>query len=288
MASNVESENLTICLPGDRCNKHCPYCVSKMTPTFEEVSDSGFDAWMNNLKKVKYIASSAGIGSILITGKGEPSLRLWSDSTEDICNIFQEFPIEIQVNDIEIVKNHEKIIRRLSFLGINTVAVSVDCLKYDLVTAISRLQKAFILSSSVGMNNRISINVTNHTDIPHDLFEFFETLKSLKVDQVLLRNVIFPEDGEDSETKRWIKENTSFGKYEIFEKKISDFIIDNNFKKIRTTKWGMNIYDVMGISYAMASECIQESAEFNHIRSLIYQQDAHLYTSWNSKASRLF
>lgn len=64
--------------------------------------------------------------------------------------------------------------------------------------------------------------------------------------------------------------------------------IDNRGFKIRSLPHGAQVYDLDNLSVTYFNYCVQDSNKNDDIRSLIFQEDGHLYTSWNSKASRLF
>jgi hypothetical protein len=57
---------------------------------------------------------------------------------------------------------------------------------------------------------------------------------------------------------------------------------------IRDLATGVKVYDVGGISLAISDYCIQEQDSGSNLRSLVFQEDGHLYTSWGSRASILF
>ncbi len=72
----MDSENLTICIPperdGPRCDKNCPYCISRMTGYI----DHNYHMVMRNIDKVKTAAKAARVYSVMLTGAGEPLLNL--------------------------------------------------------------------------------------------------------------------------------------------------------------------------------------------------------------------
>jgi hypothetical protein len=51
---------------------------------------------------------------------------------------------------------------------------------------------------------------------------------------------------------------------------------------------GIEVYDIMGMSVCFSDYCIQQENRMEDIRSLIFHQDGHVYTSWDSPASILF
>ena len=59
-------------------------------------------------------------------------------------------------------------------------------------------------------------------------------------------------------------------------------------RKLGETIHGMSIYDCKGISVLFSDYCIQEQANDNDVRSIVFHEDGHLYTLWNSAASMRF
>jgi len=57
---------------------------------------------------------------------------------------------------------------------------------------------------------------------------------------------------------------------------------------VRSIPFGAKIYDINGISLTYFEYCIQESSSDSNIRSLIYREDGHLYTSWDKLGSIIF
>ena len=66
------------------CNACCPYCVSKMTPSFGVSQEGSEVRWAskkeeseinwNNFRVGCKFATKSGVSTVLITGKGEPTL----------------------------------------------------------------------------------------------------------------------------------------------------------------------------------------------------------------------
>lgn len=286
MSNNIESENLTITLPYDvKCNKKCPYCISNITPQIV----SNPKNWLRNLKKARHVAENAGVGSVMITGKTEPSLLINTSEFNSLCEYFVNFPLEIQINNV-LASQRPKIADQLYHYALNTIAVSIDALGTSVEEKILKLEPFFVRCRELGMVTRVSINVTDQFTVFQDysfIDDFFDLLNKSSIDQLLFRNIVTPQniftDNEKiQETISWISENTRKNNYRRLENMMAEYIRDGKFPRIRRTKWGMDIYDIKGVSFGVTARCIQEESEYNKIRSLIYQADGHLYTSWNS------
>jgi hypothetical protein len=98
---------------------------------------------------------------------------------------------------------------------------------------------------------------------------------------------VIPNNVPKSKYTMWIRDNTNPAQYDTMVDKMREELAKHG-TFIRSTEFGMLIYDYMGISVTTSDYCIQDNSQNIDIRSLIYLDDGHLYTSWNSKASRLF
>lgn len=281
--SQINAENLTISIPGTHCNKSCPYCISKITP---DVSFNDL-LYMRNLKKVKEFARIANVSSVLITGKGEPTLN--KKFLEIVAREMNNFPLELQTNGLVFNKpnwNHF-----LYDIGFNNISISLDFIKEYPEDTLKRIKIFFDDNSRMAdMTIRLAINITDHVPEEYlDINFYVDLCSQYNVSQIIFRNIVNPGYiNHKNKYSDWINDNTKMKKY---------FEILNSFLKIvnkgdayiiRNTKFGMSVYDYKGLSIALSNYCIQETNNTNDIRSLIYQVDGHLYMSWNSKASRIF
>lgn len=278
MGQDLKAENLTISIPNKGCDKNCPYCVSRMTGYFESSENDKYSYDIEkNIKKVKTVAIAAEVTSVLLTGKGEPMLAY--DWVKKFLREFSDWPLELQTNGI-FLSNNLEYVDDLSWY-LNVLAVSVDS-----KGQFEKYLPLFNKCKNNGILTRITLNLT---DLLKDLsFDFvLKYCIENKINQLTLRNIVCPENPKDEKTAQWIINNT---KEKVYDKFLSDAILySQEFgKKIRTLNHGVVITDIHGVAFSYSDYCIQERSNGNNIRSLIFQEDGHLYTSWNSRASILF
>lgn len=276
----MKAQVLTVCVPYAGCDKNCPYCVSKMTGYCQ----SNTDLMKRNFTKVKEFAKAAQITSVLITSKGEPLLQF--RPLLDIMWEFKDFPMELQTNGIMLNQNVE-LLRALQAQGLDVLAVSIDHW-----AQVHEYRKMFEEARHIGLTTRITANLVKQvTD--HSFDEWVGHCKDL-VDQLSFRSITVPNNIDYRSTKvcsdaiDWIKENISTRKVETF---LEDMKTELNFRfgrEIRRLAYGAVLYDYKGLSITHFEYCIQDKSTDDDVRSLIFQEDGHLYTTWNSKASRLF
>jgi hypothetical protein len=137
----------------------------------------------------------------------------------------------------------------------------------------------------MNMTCRVTVNITKR--FGHRKFmDFVKFCIKFNIHQLLLRNITVPNEADTSDTKFWILRNTS--KYQ-WNQLMDEVRRETKGKSpIATTPFGYKIFDVNGIAVVTNDYCIQDAHNYDDIRSLIFQQDGHVYTSWMSKASRIF
>jgi hypothetical protein len=273
----MRANNLTISIPNKGCDKNppCPYCVSKCTGAVKE--DRGL--MLSNLPKVQTMARLGQVSSVMLTGKGEPCLNF-----QDVlmfCSHFREFPLEIQTNGIWL-SNHILKVLVLAEHGMNVIAISVD----DSGSApIEKLSKAIHDS---GMLLRMTFNATNSFKFRELTFQsLLEYCLKWNVDQLTLRKIVAPNYTEKTEQTEWIKDNIDLLLYPRLMDELKT-ACKKQGHHVRTLPYGAEVYDIQGIAISYSNYCIQDDNDTEDIRSLIYQADGHLYSSWNSEASKLF
>ncbi len=278
----MRAQNLTIAIPNKGCDKNCPYCVSKMTGAIS----TNETLLLRNLPKVKRIARAAQVTSVLLTGKGEPTLNLpW---TERLIEEFAEWPVELQTNGLRLaadMKNHNgAIIDKLAIAGLNLLAFSLDQITQfdDLAPMFSALRKRGILV-------RVTLNVTDLLDAELTFDEALQRCKQSQAQQFSLRQITIPNHvnlsgDEASAVASWIK---THGKPELYDKLVGQ-MKERSTHLLRELPYGAKVYDVDGVAVTYFDYCVQDNHGDDDVRSLILQEDGHLYTSWNSLASALF
>jgi hypothetical protein len=286
MGMDLKAENLAISVPSNDCNKNCPYCISKMTPAI----NPNVSLMSRNLEKVKHMADLAEVTSVLITGKGEPTLNM--PNLYWLIEHFKNFPVELQTNGLvllEGVKNRAKggpsmfdYVRRLHHFGLDVLAVSMDNLKQFV-----EFKPLFETALKEGLVVRATFNVSNLLGDPSKFFEVISYCKIIGVQQLTIRRVTVPVFPMNQTVVDWIRENASDDLWMSWVNQINQEL-EVNGRLLRQLNHGVTVWDYEGISLTWSDYCIQEQTKGTNVRSLIFQGDGHLYTSWNSKASIIF
>jgi hypothetical protein len=93
---------------------------------------------------------------------------------------------------------------------------------------------------------------------------------------------------EATKAAEWIASHVDPERY---NRMYRDFIsmVNKDRDLVRLLPYGSEVYDIDGISVSFSDYCIQENNNTKGIRSLIFLEDGHMYTSWDKvPASRLF
>lgn len=269
----MKATTLAVCIPNNKdCDKNCPYCISRMT----WCPDYDINQWCENLELAKAFAERAGVQDVIVTGKGEPTLDLGSCTV--VAKIFSEFPVYLQTNGIQLMGGYGWDVVN----GIQGVAVSVDDPKdIDALTCSTVRMRGRILRWTVLLTEQC-------LSLP--FLDWMKLARKHGVDQLSFRSVTAPPNPIDTiESKRtfdWIKANRNSAKEAEWLHLMRLRLI--HCEMIRKLPYGAQIYDVDGIGVVHFPYCIQDSHGEDDIRSLIYHQDGHMYTTWNSPASILF
>jgi hypothetical protein len=263
---------------------------------------TGYDVHKNewwrlfeNANKVKKFADACQVTSVLITSKGEPFLNL--EALVNMCNEFSQYPIEIQTNGLALNKkvisstSADEINRYLNF-PFDVIAFSIDKLKQ-----LEEFQPSFTKLKAMNKIVRVTYNIN---DLDEDLMELcpsvdhgpfphlLDLVKKYPVHQFSVRRLTIPEKYVDTvqarEAANWIELNTKKSTNMYWQ--LATGI--KNLPAVRKLPFGATVYDYEGLGIASFDYCLQESHKEDDLRSLIYNEDGHVYTSWDSKASVLF
>ncbi|MBU0958502.1 MAG: 4Fe-4S cluster-binding domain-containing protein [Nanoarchaeota archaeon] len=272
----MKANNLTISIPtvSPRCDKNCPYCISEIT--WKTKPNPAL--MLSNLKKVKNLIKVSGVSNILITSKGEPFLN--KEMLQIIMMEFRDYWLEIQTNGLQLKRNIHDFVTLLSAGQVNIVAFSVDQ-PWDVVD----LSFVFKRLEDFGIISRVCLNITDRFK---DYFcnGLMENAKVNGVKQLLFRNINYPSNADkENKAVKWIDKNVDKMIYIRLHKEMMEMNLPI-IREIKETE--TKTFDYNGISVCFSDYCIQEKNEVSDIRSLIFHEDGHVYTSWNTPASILF
>jgi molybdenum cofactor biosynthesis enzyme MoaA len=259
----------------NKCNAHCPYCISKQTP---EVCKNYDQLKTDKFKKAVQFAHKLGITTCKIIGKGDPTLEI--DAVHDylhMMNIWDlSFPvIEFQTNGIGLT---EEMLDKLQSAGVTTIALSCigadENYRYysgDYVSLPVTIKKVH----DAGMLVRLSCCLVKDLVDTSEKVDFFITFaKNNKVEQISLIPVGW---FGDSKQANWARKHAITDL--VFEK------IQAQGTELKKCQWGGTIYDYKDINVYIA-DCL--GSDCSGYRYLLYYPDGHLRYSWTKKGAIIF
>lgn len=268
------------------CNARCRYCVSKMTPLQGISKELPEVNWRNFGIGCKF-AKDSGVSTVLLTGKGEPTL-FPARVTEFLRHLRpHNFPfIEMQTNGIKLFqekKKYAKYLKKWHELGLTMIAVSIvhyenkrnqknfqpDGRYMDLVELISHLH-------GFGFSVRLScVMFRGGIDSVEEVKKLISFAKENGAEQLTITPARMPEKSENLDIARWVSQNKLSVEAQI---RIKNFL-ETEGKRLLALMHGAVIYDVNGQNVCL-SDCLTKNPTPEEIRQLIFFPDGHLRYDW--------
>lgn len=268
------------------CNARCPFCVSRMTPAHEMDTKQPEVNWRNFEIACRF-AKDHRVSTVLITGKGEPTLF-----PEQLTAYLQrlqphDFPfVELQTNGIALAEGGKarSYLERWYELGLTLVALSVVDSEaarnrevysphresyHDLAELVTHLH-------DVGLSVRLSCTMLRgHIDSVAALERMVAFCQQHEVEQLTLRPVEMPEQSRDAEAAAWVRG------HEPSDALVDDLrdYLDMEGTRLMELLHGAVIYDLRGQNVCL-SNCLTLDASDERIRQLIFFPDGHLRYDW--------
>lgn len=297
------------------CNAHCKFCVSHMTG-FDKIPTSN-QIDLQGLQKACQLANIGDCTTVLLTGKGEPTL--YPDEVTTYLRVVGSlFPlIELQTNAIHIgrlaqafysgqLKNPMEKIPGASLtendlvswkrLGLDTIAISTVGIREqdnketylwhrdeaypDLTTTIKYLHR---LGFSVRLCVMMRKGAVDSFDKVVDVVGF---AKENSVAQVTCRPIVSTDKSTDEEeVNRYVEDN---GLAPEVAQSICAQIDASKFStKLMSLMHGATVYDFDGQNLCMSNCLTNEGDSANEIRTLIFYSTGEIAYDWQYKGAVL-
>jgi pyruvate-formate lyase-activating enzyme len=291
----MKIQTLSIVCGSRACNAHCPPCVSRMTPERGMTLAKPEIHWRNFLKTCEF-AKLNGATTVIITGKGEPTL--FPDQMGEFLDRMRPFKfplIELQTNGIVFLRQREKYERHLDEwyeAGLTTVMVSV--VHYDS----KKNGEYFLGKPELGIDlaeliellhdHDLSVRLScimagGYIDSPIEVKNLIRFAKAHRVEQVTVRPVSKPAASIDPYAAAWAEEHAVSTRNIGAIKKL----LDREGHKLMTLAHGAVVYDVEGISVCL-TDCLTIKPEGDDIRQLIFFPDGTAAYDWQYEGAILF
>ncbi|MBT6690551.1 radical SAM protein [archaeon] len=287
----MKIQTLTIVAGSSACNARCPYCVSRMTPKQGIGLEEPVVNW-RNFEKACNFSKMNDVSTVLITGKGEPTL--FPEQISEFLNKLErfEFPfIEIQTNGIVLAGDDcDEYLKKWYDLGLTTIAISIVHYERDKNKLIFTpegeyfdLEKLIAKLHDIGYTVRISCTlVKGFVDSKDEALALIKKVKGWGVEQLSLRKLAAPQGSECKSVYDWTMENMigdeNYSEIELFVKE--------NGNQLLALAHGATVYDLEGQNVCLTSALTIEP-ERDNMRQVIFFPDGHLRYDWQYKGAIL-
>jgi molybdenum cofactor biosynthesis enzyme MoaA len=280
-------QTFSIVTGSEACNARCPFCISKMTPPLGVRLQEPDVNW-RNFRIACQLAMRCDVTTIMLTGKGEPTLfpgqiTKYLQALSDF-----QFPIaELQSNGVTLADQPDVYSRHLHtwyHLGLTTIALSIVHYlpeKNRLVYLPHResyidLPLLIQLLHDHGLSVRLACVLANGLiDSRQALQELIGFAKQHQVEQLTIRPVNRPTSSRNQEAYDWTH------RYYLQPEQLGDIrdFLEQNGKLLMTLIHGAQVYDVGGQNVCLTDSLTLE-ARSDDLRQLIFFPDGHLRYDW--------
>jgi molybdenum cofactor biosynthesis enzyme MoaA len=277
-------ETMSIVVGTAACNAGCQFCVSKMTPP-NGVSIREPEVKWSRLAKAIQFAERMGVVTVLLTGKGEPTLF-----PETLLAITSEvggkFPfVELQTNGLAIGHGDFDKLTMLYGRGLTTVALSVVSHLPEINRSVYYSHRPKMDYPDLGQTIKkihdtgLSVRLTammmkGGIDDTESLADFVDFARDNHVEQVTVRPITRSSSPEDSTVAKWVDDRT-LSYQQLQEIRCALYGQGTLLLKLRH---GAEVFDVFGQNVCL-SNCLTPP-QGEDIRQVIYFPDGHLRYDW--------
>jgi molybdenum cofactor biosynthesis enzyme MoaA len=273
------------------CNAHCPFCISKQTG-LPELTDVN---WRNFQVACKLFSSQDEATTVLLTGKGEPTLY-----PELITKYLMElkgyqFPlIELQTNGIRIASGElDEYLQSWYEQGMTTIALSVVHYDSRKNAEIYQPEKADFTDLEKLINKlhaperKFSVRLCvmllkGYIDCPLKVAEMVVECKRLGVEQLTFRNIKAADVTSDDKVTEWTRQHAlSDNEVELINQ-----YIQNYGTRLCPLMHDAVIYDVGGQNVCLGT-CLTYDPYQEDFRQLIFFPSGELRWDWQYKGARI-
>jgi adenine C2-methylase RlmN of 23S rRNA A2503 and tRNA A37 len=264
-----------------------------MTPKNGVTSKNEKVNW-NNFHKACLLAKNNLVNTVLITGKGEPTLNL-NQITQFLKRLNKyEFPsIELQTNALIFGRNfnkYKRILRSWRRNGLNTFVISIVHYQDNKNKEIySPNQDYFNLSELVKNLHKEGFSVRLNCIMLKGYIDSIDKINGLvnfclenKVEQLTLKPVEVFKNTQNKSLVTWTQKRMISSET---LKKIQLFL-EKNASRLRTLDFGGIVYDYNGQNLCI-TDCLSNKPLSEDLRQLIFFQDGHLRYDWRYQGAIL-
>lgn len=290
----MKFQTLSVLAGTEVCQASCPFCIARATG-FNGIGKKAEPINVRNLKKIYRLAYQGGVDTLIITGKGEPTL--YPDHITEYLTVAADngfdFPfIEMQTNGFMIHDGRIELetLKLWYRLGLTCLLVSICHYDPEFNKKIYTPKRDYIdlgklakIARSAGIDVRLCcVGLDGGIDGPDEVQKLLDYAKEINVPQVTWRPVNAPEKSKDPEVFQWAHSH-SVGTPKLTA--IQEWVKRNGVL-LRKLAHNAAVYDVNGQNLCL-SGCLTHDPEEEVGRQLIYFPDGRAFTDWQYQGSIL-
>ncbi len=289
----MQINNLSLVVGAAVCNGACPYCISKMTGIKMVGKKEKHINW-HNFRKTCRLAQIHQVDTVMLTGKGEPTL-FPGQITQYLDGLLPyDFPfIEIQTNGMMIARSWKIYAPKLKSWykkGLTTISISLVHYTKEKNREIycpgqeyPDIKKLCNDLHALGFMIRFSCTLLKgYVDRVSEVEKMIAWTRELGVEQLTLRPVVTTTDkGESKEVYTYTKKHQLSPKT---KKEIGKYL-DSKGHRLHVSAHGAIVYDLDGqnVSY---SNALTLDTKGDYVRQLIFYPEGLVMSDWQYQGTR--
>lgn len=290
----MTAENFSIIAGTASCNASCPFCVSKMTG-LAEVGFKPQPVNWRNFEKACLLAKQCQVKSVVITGKGEPTL--FPDLITDYLSHLQKhnFPlIDLQTNGVKLQQQEQKYEpylkdwydRGLAFIALSIVHYLPEenrKVYQPFAKSYTDLPRLVDKLHTTGYSVRLNCTMfSGGIDSPAGVDKMVDFAKSMGAEQLTLRKVTRPLESESKEVFDWTTQHSlSDNRMEAIKSHL-----DQEGHRLAIMGRETGIYDLAGQNVYLA-DCLRLNSDGENLRQLIFFPEGRIRFDWQFKGANI-
>ena len=290
----MQIQTFSIVAGSEACNARCPFCISKMTLSLGVELKEPEVNWRNFEVACRF-AKQSGVTTVMLTGKGEPTL-FPKQITQYLQKLARhEFPlIEMQTNGIVIAEKWEiykTYLQEWYDLWMTTIAISIVHYEPEKNRQVYVPYKQSYINlsdlikelHSIGFLVRLTCIMANgFIDSAEKVKNLLNFAKENQVEQLTVTPVNKPDEEHSRNKEAWDWTNT----HHLTNVQLSEIIqyVEKSGVHILTLQHGAKIFDVGGQNLCL-NGCLTVNPAGEDLRNLIFFPDGRMRYYWQYPGS---
>ena len=283
----MKTHTFSIVVGTDACNAACPFCVSKMTLTEAckqtEVNWNRFYTAMDVVEQAR-----DGLVSVLLTGKGEPTL-FPKQINNYLTVLNHRFPlIDLQTNGIRVEELAEEFIKWKE-LGLTLVCISIAHSYPERSNELMGIKQDFNYWDAVKQLHDIGFAVRLNCTMLKSGVHHPDQVENLVVrcamegiEQLTLREVVGPDRIINHDVADYVKQEQVPGA----ASRLNNYLLMKGATILLELPHGGIVYDYLGQNVALGN-CLTGTTDPNDIRQIIFFPDGRIAYDWRYPGARI-